>query len=124
MGGKTKRSVKTNRKEKPNFKTTRRKYLDDKLEPQTWQKWGVFMATVVFAGTFGWLYEMIFYYFDGGTGKFYMQGGNFLPWINIYAIGAVLIVATTWKLKKYPRRSAEYFSRLRAKPYKVWARRP
>ena len=31
-----------------------------------------------------------------------MQGGNFLPWINIYAIGALLILATTWKLRKYP----------------------
>ena len=60
------------------------------------------MLLVVFAGFFGWVYEFIFYYFDGGTGEFYMQGGNFLPWINIYAIGAVLIVACCWKLQKYP----------------------
>ena len=56
----------------------------------------------MFAGFFGWVYEFIFYYFDGGTGEFYMQGGNFLPWINIYAIGAILILITTLKLKKYP----------------------
>ena len=31
-----------------------------------------------------------------------MQGGNFLPWINIYAIGAVLIIASCWKIRKYP----------------------
>ena len=48
------------------------------------------MLVVAFAGFFGWIYEFIFYYFDVGTGEFYMQGGNFLPWINIYAIGAVL----------------------------------
>ena len=79
-----------------------RKYLKGGLKLEAWQKWGVLMAMVVFAGFFGWVYEMIFYYFDAGTGEFYMQGGNFLPWINIYAIGAVLIVVTTWKLRRWP----------------------
>lgn len=79
-----------------------REYMGDKLNLERWQKWGVLMGLVVFAGFFGWVYEMIFYYFDGGTGKFYMQGGNYLPWINIYAIGAVLIVATTWKVRRSP----------------------
>ena len=60
------------------------------------------MLLVVFAGFFGWVYEFIFYFFDAGTGEFYMQGGNFLPWINIYAIGAVLIVFSCWKLRRYP----------------------
>lgn len=60
------------------------------------------MLITVFAGFFGWVYEFIFYYFDGGTGEFYMQGGNFLPWINIYAIGAVLIVLGCWKIRQYP----------------------
>ena len=31
-----------------------------------------------------------------------MKGGNLLPWMNIYAIGAVLLVPIVWKLKKYP----------------------
>ncbi|MBQ5763906.1 MAG: putative ABC transporter permease, partial [Ruminococcus sp.] len=57
---------------------------------------------IVLSGIFGWVYEFIFYYFDGGTGEFYMQGGNFLPWINIYAIGAVLIIIATQKIKRYP----------------------
>ena len=57
---------------------------------------------MVFAGFFGWVYEFIFYYFDGGTGEFYMQGGNYLPWINIYAIGAILILLTCWKMRRYP----------------------
>lgn len=60
------------------------------------------MLLIVFAGFFGWMYEFIFYFFDGGAGEFYMQGGNFLPWINIYAIGAVLIVVSCRKLRKYP----------------------
>lgn len=71
-------------------------------ELATYQKVGVALLTVVFAGFFGWLYEFIFYYFDGGTGEFYAQGGNFLPWINIYAIGAVLIMMTTWRVRKWP----------------------
>lgn len=73
---------------------------ETKLEK--WQWVGVMMLVAVFAGFFGWLYEFIFYFFDGGTGEFYMQGGNFLPWINIYAIGSVLIVLNCWKLRKWP----------------------
>lgn len=69
-----------------------------------YQQLGVIFLIVVFAGFFGWLYEFIFYYFDGGTGEFYMQGGNFLPWINIYAYGALLIMflVQLLKIKKYP----------------------
>ena len=73
---------------------------ETKLEK--WQWIGVLMLVTAFAGFFGWMYEFIFYYFDGGTGELYMQGGNFLPWINIYAIGAILIVAATWKLRRWP----------------------
>ena len=60
------------------------------------------LLVMVFAGFIGWVYEMIFYFFDGGMTGLYMQGGNFLPWINIYAFGALLILATTWRLRKYP----------------------
>lgn len=67
-----------------------------------WQRIGILMLVVVISGFFGWVYEFIFYFFDGGAKGFYMQGGNFLPWINIYAMGALLILATTWRLRKYP----------------------
>lgn len=60
------------------------------------------LLVTVFAGFFGWVYEMIFYFFDGGTGELYMQGGNFLPWINIYAVGALLILATCWRFRSRP----------------------
>jgi uncharacterized membrane protein len=79
-----------------------REYMKGETKLERWQWVGLVMLLVVFAGCFGWLYEFIFYYFDGGTGEFYMQGGNFLPWINIYAIGAVLIVLCCWKLRRYP----------------------
>jgi uncharacterized membrane protein len=69
-----------------------------------YQQAGIILLTWVFAGFFGWVYEFIFYYFDGGTGEFYMQGGNLFPWINIYAVGAILIMVMVQllKLKKHP----------------------
>ncbi len=69
---------------------------------ERWQWVGILMLVFVFAGFFGWLYEFIFYFFDAGTGEFYMQGGNFLPWINIYAFGAMLIMLLCFKIRKYP----------------------
>lgn len=85
-----------------NLKEIFREYMKGEVKLERWQWVGIIMLMIVFAGTFGWLYEFIFYYFDAGTGDFYMQGGNFLPWINIYAIGAVLILLTCWRLRKYP----------------------
>ena len=87
---------------KNSLKSTFRDYMEGKIKLETYQKMGVWFLLVVFAGFFGWVYEMIFYYFDGGTGEFYMQGGNFLPWINIYAIGAVLIILLCMKFRKNP----------------------
>ena len=86
-----------------NKRANEKKYYSSiKLLP--YQQVGIILLTWVFAGFFGWVYEFIFYFFDAGTGEFYMQGGNFLPWINIYAIGAILIMVLVQllKIKKYP----------------------
>ena len=72
---------------------------DSKLLP--YQKVGIFCLVTVAAGVIGWIYETIFYFFNDGF-KWSWQGGNFLPWINIYAIGALLIIATTYKLRSRP----------------------
>ena len=77
-------------------------YMKDRMKLKTYQKWGILMLVIVVSGIFGWIYEFIFYFFDSGMQKFYMQGGDFLPWINIYAIGAILILFATWRLKRYP----------------------
>lgn len=77
-------------------------YLHDKLKLQPYQKLGIIFLLIVISGVFGWVYEFIFYYFNGGMCEWYMQGGNFLPWINIYAIGGLLILFTTYKFKKHP----------------------
>ena len=63
---------------------------------------GIFCLIIVMAGMFGFLYEFIFYYLNGGMQKFYWRGGNFLPWINIYAIGAIMIYILTYRFRKNP----------------------
>lgn len=63
---------------------------------------GIFCFIIVVAGIFGFLYEFIFYYFNGGMKEFYWRGGNFLPWINIYAIGSLVIYLFTYKKRKSP----------------------
>ena len=63
---------------------------------------GIICLIIVISGTIGFLYEFIFYYFNGGMKQFFWRGGNFLPWINIYATGAVGIYFLTYKLRKKP----------------------
>ncbi len=61
---------------------------------------GVFALIIVIAGTFGFLYEYIFYFFNGGMKEFYWRGGNFLPWINVYATGSIMVYFLTYKKRK------------------------
>lgn len=67
---------------------------------------GTFLAimalVIVFAGMFGWGYEVIFYYFNYGMKTIYYRGANFLPWLDIYAMGALLIYFLTYKRRKNP----------------------
>lgn len=77
-------------------------YMNNKLDLKLYQKVGITCLIIVVSGFIGWLYEFIFYYFNFGMTKFYWQGGNFLPWINIYAIGSILIILSTIKFKKGP----------------------
>ena len=65
---------------------------------------GIISLIIVISGIFGFIYEFIFYYFNGGMKEFYWCGGNFLPWINIYAIGALLIVFLSYKHRRKPLR--------------------
>jgi uncharacterized membrane protein len=63
---------------------------------------GIICLIIVISGIFGFVYEFIFYYFNSGMKSFYMRGGNFLPWINIYAIGALFIYFLTFSKRKNP----------------------
>ena len=73
---------------------------DTKLNKK--QKIGILCSVISISGVFGFLYEFIFYYFNSGMKEFYYRGGNFLPWINIYAYGAILIILLTYKRRKHP----------------------
>ena len=77
-------------------------YVDPKYSFDTITIIGIICLIVVIAGVFGFLYEFIFYYFNGGMKGFYWRGGNFLPWINIYATGSIMIYLLTYKLKNKP----------------------
>lgn len=77
-------------------------YLNDKIKLEKWQIIGISCLILVLSGIFGWVYEFIFYFFDSGMKRFTYQGGNFLPWINIYATGSFLIIFFTRKYKKSP----------------------
>ncbi|MBQ6461410.1 putative ABC transporter permease [Candidatus Saccharibacteria bacterium] len=92
------------KKLKTSFGAIFQEYMAGKVKLKPYQQVGIIFLVWVFAGVFGWVYEFIFYFFDGGTGEFYMQGGNFLPWINIYAVGAIMILVLMQllKIKKYP----------------------
>lgn len=63
---------------------------------------GIFALVIVITGCFGFLYEYIFYFFNGGMKEFYWRGGNFLPWINIYATGSLMIYYLTYRFRKSP----------------------
>ena len=57
---------------------------------------------VIICGFIGWGVEVLFYYIDSGFKIFYWRGGNFLPWINIYAWGALLMLTLAYKNREHP----------------------
>jgi len=77
-------------------------YINNDYNFDKLTKFGIIALIIVIAGVFGWIYEFIFYYFNSGMKEFYFRGGNFLPWINIYATGSVLILLLTYKYRKKP----------------------
>ena len=78
------------------------KYLNEDIKFDKETMIGIFCLLVVITGMFGFLYEFIFYYFNGGMKTFCWRGGNFLPWINIYATGSIMIYLLTYKDRKKP----------------------
>ena len=84
------------------FQKNYRDYLKGKIKLETYQKVGVAFLIVVIAGFIGWMFEFVFTFMNEGFDKWYMQGGNLLPWMNIYAIGALALVPATYRFRKYP----------------------
>ena len=77
-------------------------YLNDNIKLNKKELIGIIFLVVVISGMFGCIYEVIFYYFNSGMKTFYYRGANFIPWINIYAYGALLILLFNRKNKKKP----------------------
>lgn len=86
--------------EKQAFREIYTDYLNNKLELNRYEKIGIICFTIVVAGFVGWLFEVLLAFFE--TGQFHMRGGNFLPWINLYAIGALAVIPATRKIKQSP----------------------
>ena len=84
------------------MKTLYKKYLEEDHNFDKSTLLGIICLIIVISGVFGFLYEFIFYYFNSGMTEFYWRGSNFLPWINIYAIGAVFIYFLLYKKRKHP----------------------
>ena len=76
------------------------KFDINKLE--NWQKIGVACLLVVIPGLIGWLVEFFFAWYDNGMIDVYFKGGNFLPWINIYSVGAFLMLTCTYRFRDKP----------------------
>ena len=79
-----------------------KKYLEEDYKFGLKAKIEIFCLLIIIGGIFGFVYEYIFYFFNGGLKYFYWRGGNFLPWINIYALGGILIYALFFKERKSP----------------------
>lgn len=85
---------------KKSFKKVYLDYLNNKIKLQKYQLVGILFLVWVIAGVVGCVYEFLADFVE--TGEIFMQGGNLLPWINIYAFGAVLIIPAVYKVKKHP----------------------
>lgn len=83
-------------------KESLRNYLNENHTFDKKTMTGIFSLIIVITGVFGFLYEFIFYYFNSGMTQFYWRGSNFLPWINIYATGSLMIYFLTYKKRKNP----------------------
>lgn len=74
-----------------------RNYMDKDHDFDKMTMIGIFSLIIVIAGVFGFLYEVVFYYFNGGMTQVFWRGSNFLPWINIYATGSLMVYFLTYK---------------------------
>jgi len=84
------------------FSKTYQKYLEGKLKLRVYQKIGVLLLVVVFSGFIGWLWEFSLAEISGGFKHLYIKGGNLLPWMNIYAYGALLVIMFAYHFRKRP----------------------
>ena len=85
---------------KKSFKKIYSDYINGKVKLEKYQVIGILLLVWVVAGVVGWVYEFFVALIENG--EMYMVGGNLLPWMNIYAIGAVVALPLVYKARKYP----------------------
>ena len=81
---------------------TKKKQTKEWANLKKYQKIGVVLLVVVISGFIGWVWEFHLTEIDDGFRHIYIKGGNLLPWVNIYAYGALLIMLTSYRLRKRP----------------------
>lgn len=79
-----------------------KEYINKEYKYDLKTKIAIFSLIIVISGIFGFIYEYLFYFANSGFKTFYWRGSNFLPWINIYATGAIMIYFLTFKLRDKP----------------------
>ena len=62
-----------------------KKYINNDYKFDKMQMIGIICLIIVISGIFGFLYEFIFYYFNGGMKEFYWRGGNlFVAYLYVF----------------------------------------
>lgn len=97
--GKTKESVSS---KGMSYRATLRRFVAGESRLSLGKKIGVVLLLAVISGFIGWLWEFGLQEVSGGFGALYIKGGNFLPWISLYAIGAVVGLAVSYPIRRYP----------------------
>ncbi len=97
-----KKVVGKNKNTKKNEKKFFQKYLDGELKLQKYQWVGIALLVVVVSGFLGWVWEFLLQEISGGFEHLYIKGGNLLPWLNIYAYGAIVVLLVAYRIRKYP----------------------
>ncbi len=84
------------------FKKSAKEESKDFFSLSLYQKIGIILLVWVITGVIGWFWEFLIAQMREGWGGLYITGGNILPWINLYAYGALLFLFTTYRLRKRP----------------------
>ena len=87
---------------KVTYRETFRKYFSGRFKLEKWQWVGVILLVVVLSGFAGWVWEFMLQEVKGGFQHLFIKGGNLLPWLNIYAYGAVVAIPLVYKLRRKP----------------------
>lgn len=89
-------------RKKLTFKKTFFSFLNGKLKLKRYEIVCAFLLVIVLSGFVGWIWEFFLDEVRANFAKPYIKGGNFLPWINLYAYGSALIIPATYKIRKSP----------------------